>query len=86
MADLQRHDAETPLVVTRGEELYVHHDDGYRYPEGVSGLWSVTLGFHNEFLAAVAYRQMCHYWRFGRSSETRSSSPSAWRTSWSRWS
>ena len=69
MTDLRRHAAEGPLVITRGEELYVHDDTGRRYLEGVSGLWSVTLGFHNKRLADAAYRQMLelpsyHMFRF----------------------
>ena len=36
MIDLQRRDAKAPLVVMPGAELYVHHDAGHRYPEGVS--------------------------------------------------
>ena len=70
MIDLQRHDAGTSLVFVRGEELYVHHEAGHFYQEGVSGLWSVTRGFHTERLAAAKHRQVCHYWRFGQPSET----------------
>jgi 4-aminobutyrate--pyruvate transaminase len=69
MTNLQLHDAEGPLVIARGDGVYVEDDAGNRYLEGVSGLWSVTLGFHNERLAQAAYRQMMqlpsyHMFRF----------------------
>ncbi|MBH0239096.1 aminotransferase [Methylobrevis albus] len=58
MTDLQRHDREGPLLVTRGEGVHVYDDDGNAYIEGVSGLWSVSLGFGQTRLADAAYRQM----------------------------
>lgn len=69
MTNLQLHEAEGPLVISRGDGVYVEDDAGTRYIEGVSGLWSVTLGFHNERLARAAYDQMMqlpsyHMFRF----------------------
>ena len=58
MTDLVRHEQEGPLVIDRGEGVFVFDDDGKRYIEGVSGLWSVTLGFGQDRLAEAAYRQM----------------------------
>jgi 4-aminobutyrate--pyruvate transaminase len=58
MTDLQRHAAEGPLVITRGAGVEVEDDQGQRYVEGVSGLWSVSLGFHQPRLAEAAYKQM----------------------------
>src|SRR5215472_14336550 len=58
MTNLVQHAAEGPLIVSRGDGIYIVDDQGRRYIEGVSGLWSVTLGFHNERLANTAYRQM----------------------------
>ncbi|MFO1149456.1 MAG: aminotransferase [Alsobacter sp.] len=58
MTDLQRHDREGPLVVTRGDGVHIEDDEGKTYLEGVSGLWSVSLGFHQPRLADAAYRQM----------------------------
>ena len=37
--------AEGPLVITRGEGVYVYDDDGNRYVEGMAGLWCASLGF-----------------------------------------
>ena len=69
MTNLLLHEAEGPLVISRGDGVYVEDDAGNRYLEGVSGLWSVTLGFHNERLARAAYSQMMqlpsyHMFRF----------------------
>lgn len=58
MTDLQRHDREGPLVITRGEGVRVYDEDGNAYLEGVSGLWSISLGFGQKRLAEAAYRQM----------------------------
>lgn len=58
MTDLVRHAKEGPLVIDRGEGVFVYDDDGRRYIEGVSGLWSITLGFGQDRLAEAAYRQM----------------------------
>lgn len=58
MTDLVRHKEEGPLVIDRGDGVFVYDDDGKRYIEGVSGLWSITLGFGQDRLAEAAYRQM----------------------------
>src|SRR5882672_2847797 len=50
---------EGPLVITRGEGVYVYDDEGRRYLEGMSGLWCASLGFSERRLADAAYRQMC---------------------------
>ena len=70
MTDLARHQKEGPLVVTRAELTHVKWmTAGSGSIEGVSGLWSVSLGFHNERLARAAYEQMLklpsyHMFRF----------------------
>ena len=59
---------EGPLVITRGEGVYVYDDEGRRYLEGMSGLWCASLGFSERRLAEAAYRQMCElpfYHSFG---------------------
>jgi 4-aminobutyrate---pyruvate transaminase len=58
MTDLVRHLEEGPLVIEQGRGVYVEDDEGKRYIEGVSGLWSITLGFGQERLAKVAYEQL----------------------------
>jgi 4-aminobutyrate--pyruvate transaminase len=50
---------EGPLVITRGEGVYVFDDEGKRYIEGMAGLWCASLGFSERRLAEAAYRQMC---------------------------
>jgi len=47
-----------PLVVTRGDGVYVWDEDGEKYLEGMSGLWCASLGFGEDRLAEAAARQM----------------------------
>ena len=47
-----------PLVMTRGEGVYVYDEDGNRYIEGMAGLWCLSLGFGNERLAEAAAAQI----------------------------
>ncbi|MFA7580206.1 aspartate aminotransferase family protein [Castellaniella sp.] len=49
---------EGSMVIERGEGIYVFDQAGKRYIEGLSGLWSVAVGFSEPRLAEVAYRQM----------------------------
>ena len=42
---------EGPLVITRGEGVYVFDDECRRYLEGMSGLWCASLGFSEKRLA-----------------------------------
>ena len=56
--NLRLHQTEGPLVVVRGEGVYVYDDSGTRYLEGMAGLWCASLGFSEERLAEVAYEQM----------------------------
>ncbi|MEK9719553.1 MAG: aspartate aminotransferase family protein, partial [Quisquiliibacterium sp.] len=49
---------EGPLVITRGDGVYVIDEDGNRYLEGMAGLWCASLGFSETRLAEAAYRQM----------------------------
>jgi len=57
--NLRQLQTEGPLVITRGEGVYVYDDEGHRYLEGMSGLWCASLGFSERRLADAAYRQMC---------------------------
>ena len=59
---------EGPLVITRGEGVFVYDDEDRRYLEGMAGLWCASLGFSERRLADAAYRQMCElpfYHSFG---------------------
>jgi 4-aminobutyrate--pyruvate transaminase len=58
MTDLIRHSEEGPLTIVRGEGIYVQDEEGRSYIEGVSGLWSISLGFGQKRLADAAYKQM----------------------------
>src|SRR5215468_11147155 len=56
--NLRQLEAEGPLVITRGEGVYVFDEQGSRYLEGMAGLWCASLGFSERRLAEAAYRQM----------------------------
>jgi 4-aminobutyrate--pyruvate transaminase len=47
-----------PLVLERGQGIYVYDSNGKAYIEGMSGLWCTALGYGNEELAAAAAAQM----------------------------
>jgi 4-aminobutyrate--pyruvate transaminase len=47
-----------PLVITRGDGVYVVDEAGNRYLEGMAGLWCAGLGFSEQRLAEAAHRQM----------------------------
>lgn len=52
------HKEKGPLVLDRGEGVYVHDIHGNRYIEAMSGLWSVALGFNDSRLIDAATQQM----------------------------
>ena len=54
----RRHEEIGPIVIDRGEGIYVFDDQGNRYVEGLAGLWSVAVGFGETRLADAASRQM----------------------------
>ena len=56
--NLAQHEQAGPMVITRGEGVYVYDDHGRRYIEGLAGLFCASLGFSNARLADAAYRQM----------------------------
>ena len=49
--NLAAHPQVDPLVMERGDGIYVEDDQGRRYLEAMSGLWCVSLGFSNARLA-----------------------------------
>ncbi|HWK66485.1 MAG TPA: aspartate aminotransferase family protein [Rhizobiaceae bacterium] len=53
-----RHAEIGPIVMERGEGIYVFDDQGKRYIEGLGGLWSVAVGFGEKRLVEAAARQM----------------------------
>ncbi|MFK8399906.1 aspartate aminotransferase family protein [Pseudomonas sp. BGr12] len=56
--DARAHEECGPLVIERGQGIYVYDADGKQYIEGMSGLWSVALGFNNERLIQAAEKQL----------------------------
>ncbi|HEX2544071.1 MAG TPA: aspartate aminotransferase family protein [Ramlibacter sp.] len=56
--NLSLHQDAGPMVITRGEGVYVYDDKGNRYIEGLAGLFCASLGFSNQRLADAADRQM----------------------------
>ncbi|MFP6746830.1 MAG: aminotransferase [Alphaproteobacteria bacterium] len=57
--NLRRHAEIGPVVVNKGDGVYVEDENGHRYMETVAGLWCAALGFSaNERIARVAYEQM----------------------------
>src|ERR1700694_308485 len=47
-----------PLVLERGQGVFVYDSDGKGYIEGMAGLWCVSLGYGNEELVEAAATQM----------------------------
>ena len=54
----RKNEAEGPLVIERGEGIYVYDNEGKKYIEGMSGLWCVGVGFGEKRLVEAAARQM----------------------------
>ena len=54
----RRHQEIGPLVVERGDGIYVHDIHGKRFIEAMAGLWSVGVGFSEPRLVEAATRQM----------------------------
>ena len=69
--NLATHPQVDPLVIARGDGIFVEDDRGRRYLEAMSGLWCASLGFSNARLAeagAKALRGLPYYHTFnGRS-------------------
>lgn len=55
--NLDAHRAKGPMIIERGEGIYVFDETGSKYLEGMSGLWSASLGFSEPRLAEAAARQ-----------------------------
>src|ERR1700742_4671863 len=67
----RKHLANGPVIIERGEGIYVFDAQGKRYIEGLAGLWSVAVGFGEKRLVAAAARQMeklPYYHTFGHKS------------------
>lgn len=55
--NLAVHEDQGPLIISKGEGVYVWDDQGNRYLEGLGCLWCVSLGFSEPRLAAAAADQ-----------------------------
>lgn len=53
-----KHERVGPRIVDRGEGIYVYDDQGNKYLEAMSGLWSVAVGFGEPRLVEAATRQL----------------------------
>lgn len=47
-----------PLVIERGEGVWLYTTDGQKILDGMAGLWNVNAGYGNKELAQAAYEQM----------------------------
>src|ERR1700744_2759772 len=47
-----------PLIIERGQGVFVYDTDGKPYIEGMAGLWCTALGYGNEELVEAAAAQM----------------------------
>ena len=56
--NLAAHEELGPMIITRGEGIYVWDDDGNKYIEGLAGLWCVSLGFSEQRLIDAATKQL----------------------------
>jgi 4-aminobutyrate--pyruvate transaminase len=56
--NLAAHRTTGPLVLERGEGVFVWDKEGKRYIEGLAGLWCTGLGYGNEELIEAAREQM----------------------------
>ena len=52
------HEDSEPLILNKGEGIYVYDIHGNKYIEGLAGLWCNALGFGNESLVETAANQM----------------------------
>ena len=47
-----------PMVIEKGEGVWLHLTDGRKILDGMAGLWNVNAGYGREEIAKVAYDQM----------------------------
>ena len=56
--DARMHEKTGPIVIDRGEGIFVYDTAGNEYIEAMAGLWSVAVGFSEPRLAQAASAQM----------------------------
>lgn len=67
----RRHQEVGPMILEKGDGIYVEDNNGKRYIEGMAGLWSVAVGFSEQRLVDAATKQMQelpYYHNFGHRS------------------
>jgi 4-aminobutyrate--pyruvate transaminase len=57
-SNLKKHEERGPLIIEKGDGIYVEDLEGNKYIEGLAGLWCTSLGFNNERLVEAAANQM----------------------------
>ena len=55
--DARLHEEVGPMVIQKGDGIYVIDSEGNRFIEGMAGLWCASLGFSERRLADAAYQQ-----------------------------
>ena len=69
----RKHQESGPLIIEKGDGIYVEDVAGNRYIEAMAGLWSVAVGFSEKRLVDAATRQMSklpYYHDFGSKSHS----------------
>ncbi|MEF2547273.1 aspartate aminotransferase family protein [Aurantimonas sp. E1-2-R+4] len=69
----RKHETNGPVVIEKGEGVFVTDTDGNRYIEAMAGLWSVAVGFGEKRLVDAAAKQMSklpYYHTFTHKSHT----------------
>jgi 4-aminobutyrate--pyruvate transaminase len=56
--NLAAHEERGPMILTRGEGIYVWDDEDNQYVEGLAGLWCTSLGFSEPRLVEAAASQL----------------------------
>ena len=56
--NFEAHEKQGPIIIDRGEGIYLFDDEGNRYIEGLAGLWCASLGFSEKRLVEAARAQL----------------------------
>ena len=57
--NLHEHAKSGPVIMERGDGVYLIDRDGNRYLDGMASLWCATLGYSEPRLIEAAHQQMC---------------------------
>lgn len=52
------HETNGPMIITKGDGVYVYDDGGKQYLEAMAGLWCASLGFNESRLVKAATKQL----------------------------